>query len=113
MKTLEERCKELKYLRQEIKILQGAKSMWGGYSDAFDKDIEGYLTPLLKEYQLLTSAIAKVPKSMSRTILLERFINGKTWEQIAISLQYNYYHLIKRLKPEAIADLQTILDAEE
>lgn len=110
MKTLRERCEELKHLRHEIKVLHDIKSAYGGNSDTYDKELERYLTSLMKEYELLTSAIAKVPHSLHRTILLERFIKGKTWEQIAISTQYNFYHVIKRLIPKAMADLQRVLD---
>lgn len=37
-----------------------------------------------------------------RTLLYERYINGKTWEQISVELNYSYMHIVHRLHPAAL-----------
>lgn len=44
-----------------------------------------------------------------RTLLYERYINGKTWEQIAVVLNYSYVHVVHRLHPEALRAVQEYL----
>ncbi|MBP0987392.1 MAG: sigma-70 family RNA polymerase sigma factor [Oscillospiraceae bacterium] len=44
-----------------------------------------------------------------RTLLYERYINGKTWEQIAVGMNYSYVHTVHRLHPSALRAVQEIL----
>lgn len=44
-----------------------------------------------------------------RTLLYERYINGKTWEQIAVGMNYSYVHVVHRLHPEALSAVHAII----
>ena len=43
------------------------------------------------------------------TLLYERYINGKTWEQIAVCMDYSYVHIVHRLHPEALRAAQAFI----
>lgn len=42
----------------------------------------------------VTKAIGKVKEPYS-TLLYERYINGKTWEQVAVCMSYGYRHTLR------------------
>lgn len=44
-----------------------------------------------------------------RTLLYERYINGKTWEQIAVAMDYSYVHIVHRLHPQALRAIENAL----
>lgn len=44
-----------------------------------------------------------------RTLLYERYINGKTWEQIAVTMNYSYVHIVHRLHPQALIKIENAL----
>lgn len=44
-----------------------------------------------------------------RTLLYERYINGKTWEQVAIAMNYSYAHTVHRMHPCALKAVAEIL----
>lgn len=43
----------------------------------------------------VTRAINKVKDASLRTLLYERYINGKTWERIAVDMNYSYRGVTK------------------
>lgn len=44
-----------------------------------------------------------------RTLLYERYINGLTWEKIAVGMNYSYVHVVHRLHPEALSAVHAII----
>lgn len=44
-----------------------------------------------------------------RTLLFERYINGKTWEQVAVDMHYSYVHIVHRLHPAALTAVAEII----
>lgn len=44
-----------------------------------------------------------------RTLLYERYINGKTWEQVAVSMNYSYVHVVHNLHPKALKTVQDLI----
>ena len=68
------------------------------YSKAIDERID----ELYKIKQEILKAISGVDNSTYRTLLIERYINFKTWERIAVDINYDYYHVIKHLHPKAL-----------
>lgn len=44
-----------------------------------------------------------------QTLLYERYINGKTWEQVAVQMNYSYRHTTK-LHGAALARLKDVLE---
>ena len=39
----------------------------------------------------------------------ERYINGKTWEQVAVQMNYSYVHIVHRMHPAVLRTLQEVL----
>lgn len=50
--------------------------------------------------------IDSVSSGTYRSLLYNRYILGMTWEQVAVDMGYSYVHLVHRLHPLALADLQ-------
>lgn len=55
-----------------------------------EKGICADIDNLKKIYLQVEGAIDSVPNSIQRDILRLRYINGKTWEQIAVELDFSY-----------------------
>ena len=55
-------------------------------------------------------AIEKVPDGTLRTLLFLRFVNYKTWEQVASQMNYSYSNILHNLYPEAVEQLQKVLE---
>ena len=67
------------------------------------------------EIELMTATAREVRKTIEavpepyRTLLYERYINGKTWEQIAVTLNYSFVHVVHRLHPAALRAVQAVI----
>lgn len=48
------------------------------------------------------STIGKITDGTLHTLLYERYVNGKTWEQIAVVMNYSYQHIVHYLHPKAL-----------
>lgn len=46
-----------------------------------------------------------------RTLLYERYINGKTWEQIAVVMNYSYQHIVHYLHPKALNAVKHLIES--
>ncbi len=103
-----------KHINHEIRALQDALSQTKILSEFCDKDSKNEYISVLnnKISQLnqtnsdLLSAIYEIDNNVLRTLLIERFINNKTWEKVAIILGYDFYHVVKRLYPKAVAEIE-------
>lgn len=56
----------------------------------------------------IIGAISHMPDPY-QTLLYERYINGKTWEQVAVQMNYSYRHTTK-LHGAALARLKDVLE---
>lgn len=54
----------------------------------------------------ITNTINSVEDGTLSVLLYERYINSKTWEQIAVILNYSYVHVVHRLHPLALRAVQ-------
>ena len=50
---------------------------------------------LLEINKEIVSAISKVEDTTLRSLLTARYINFKTWEQIAVDMNYSYVHVLR------------------
>lgn len=57
---------------------------------AAEDRLDAEISLLIATEREIESAINNVDDSILRKLLYERYINGKTWEQIAVSLNYTY-----------------------
>lgn len=64
------------------------------------------LMNLQKEIQ---SNIARVTDETCRTLLIMRYIGGKSFEKIADTMNYSYFHIVRRLHPKALMYIEGIL----
>lgn len=83
----------------------GSESRFASYAEYsmfLDKKID-QLYDVKKE---VLDAIAEVDNPVYRALLTDRYINFKKWEQIAVDINYDYYHVIKRLHPRAVAKIK-------
>lgn len=81
----------------EAKIIR-----YTAYTEQIDKRID----ELYRIKQEIMEAINTVENSIYRNLLAARYINCKKWEQIAIDLGYDYYHVIKVLHPKSLAKIK-------
>lgn len=54
----------------------------------------------------IETAIEYVKNPTYKLLLQMRYINLKKWEEIALELNYNYYHVVKKLHPKALQNLK-------
>lgn len=54
----------------------------------------------------ILEAINSIENITYRTLLIERYINCKTWEKIAVDMNYSYSNIVHNLHPKALAALK-------
>ena len=115
--TTKEWLNQGKYLNREIRALKDALDKAENLHDIchdnnnnkYISNLHGKISQLAKTNSDILSAIYKVEDNILRTLLIERYINNKTWEKISIILGYDFYHVIKRLYPKAVKEVEKIL----
>lgn len=73
-----------------------------------DEKIDQRIDQLVAVKQEIMDAIAQVEDSRYRTLLTERYMEFRTWEQIAVDMNYSYMHTC-RLHGEALRELEKVL----
>lgn len=63
---------------------------------------------LLQVKEEVLEVIFQVPDGTLRQLLVERFLNGKTWEQVAQSLTYSYSQVVKYKFPAALRAVEQV-----
>lgn len=71
-------------------------------------EVDRQLDELNRVRTEILHAIRGVEDAVLATILIEYYINGKTWEQIAVDLGYAYRH-ITRLHGQALKKVKDVL----
>ena len=83
--------------RSESKFLN-----YAAYSELIDRSIDE-LYAVKKE---ILSAINELDSSTLRTLLIARYINFHTWEEIAVEMNYSYVHVVNNLHPRALREIE-------
>ena len=78
------------------------------YSAYVDK-IDSERARLVQVKTEILELVNKVPDNTLAALLTAYYINGKTWEQTAVELQYSYRHLVHVLHPRALCEVESIL----
>ena len=55
--------------------------------------------------------IGKITDGTLHTLLYERYINGKTWKQIAVVMNYSYQHIVHYLHPKALNAVKHLIES--
>lgn len=90
--------------------LNGTKTNTREKTLAMYADMENIIEE--KELQLATLqkkiliAVAEIPDSILSSILYEKFVNGLTWYQISMKINYSDKHIIQYLFPKALSLLK-------
>ena len=80
---------------------------YAAYSELIDKRID----ELYEVKQEILSTINKVDDTVLRTLLIEKYINFQTWEQIACNMNYSYVHVVHNLHPKALNAVSKIVNS--
>lgn len=83
----------------------GGMSAYANFAALIDKQIDR----LVDTKREIASVIGQVDDAALRTLLTERYINFETWEQIAVSMNYSYQHVVQNLHPKALKRVDSIL----
>ena len=75
-----------------------------------DETINRRIDQLIDTKQEIIDAIAQVPDSRYRTLLTERYVSFKTWEQIAVDMNYSWRQ-VHRVHGRALVAIETIIMA--
>jgi len=63
---------------------------------------------IIKLKSKIMEMIEKAGTSEYMSLLIHRYICGKTWEEVAAAIGYSYVHTVNRLRPKALAKLHEI-----
>ena len=74
-----------------------------------DADIDRRIDRLIDTKREIIDVIAQVPDSRYRTLLTERYTAFKTWEQIAVDMNYSFRH-VTRMHGLALMALTPIIE---
>lgn len=80
---------------------------YASYSELIDNRID----ELYAIKQEILSAISKVNDAVLRTLLIEKYVNFHTWEQIACNMNYSYVHVVHNLHPKALNAISKIVNS--
>lgn len=69
-------------------------------ADELEREAE-HMQQLMRE---IRAVIGTVPDAIQRRLLLLRYIDGHTWEQIAVMMNYSYVHIC-RLHGKALSEI--------
>ena len=69
-------------------------------------EVEAQIDELNRIRTEILHAIRGVPNSTLATLLIEYYVNGKTWEQVAQCISYSYSQVVKYLHPAALRAVQ-------
>lgn len=73
--------------------------------------IEGKIRELVGIKAEIIRAVERVENPTLRAVLVARYINFKTWEQIAVELSYSYMHVC-RLHGRALVEVQDVIECD-
>ena len=76
---------------------------------AYAAEIDSRIDDLFQIKQEIDQAIEKVENTTYRTLLIERYINFKKWEQIAVDMDYSYVHIV-RLHGKALQKVKDVIE---
>lgn len=69
-----------------------------------EKEVDAEIDRMTEAKKTVAAAISQVPDSRYRTLLCLRYICGKTWEEIAVEMHYDY-RWITRMHGRALSQI--------
>ncbi len=78
-------------------------------SDEVDRQAEA----LNEKKAEITKVIGQVQDNLLATLLTEYYVNGKTWNEVAICIGYSYHDTVQRKHPAALQKIDRILKLDK
>ena len=78
-------------------------------ANQYAASIQKRINALVSVKSEIIGAIQKVNDSTLRALLTARYVNFKTWEQIAVELNYSYMHVC-RLHGKALVKIKDVIE---
>lgn len=72
------------------------------------EELEEYISLKAEAIRLINS----LPDSRHRLVLMHRYINGHTWEQIAVCMHYTY-QWVHRLHGQALVEFEKVMQGDK
>lgn len=88
----------------------------GSKSEAYailSKEVDRQVEELNKKKAEITKVIGHVGDNILATLLTEYYVNGKTWEEVAVCIGYCYQDTIQRKHPAALRKIDRILKLDK
>ena len=72
--------------------------------------VDAQISLLIATAREVQNTIEAVQDETLRVLLYERYINGKTFEAIAVQMNYSYVHIVHRLHPKALESVKDVIE---
>ena len=76
---------------------------------SYSEQLEQYEKDLIDIKSEIAAAIQKVKNPTLYTVLFQRYVEFKRWEEIALDMNYSYVHVVHNLHPKALAVISKIV----
>lgn len=80
-----------------------------GYADCA-AELDSAVERLFAIEREVLAVIAQVPDSRYRRLLRARYVEGKTWEEIACEMHYSYTQVVKYFHPRALSCVEDAIE---
>ena len=67
-----------------------------------EKRTQDYIAEIAQTRKDIEAAIYAVKDAKLSTLLMMRYMQHRSWEQIAVIMHYSYVHIVHRMHPEAL-----------
>ena len=75
-----------------------------------ENEVDAEIDKLHDVKKHVQEVISAVPDAKQRAVLTRRYLNGYTWERIAADMNFSYWHVVGRLHPAGLKEIQYILN---
>ena len=109
IKDIARHLQELRAIAESLKNEEGQRvALDKAVSDLVDaqKEAATELDRLCKLQADIFTTIDGLSSDTYKALLYKRYVLGMTWEQVAVDMGYSYVHIVHRLHPLALAEVQ-------
>jgi hypothetical protein len=75
-----------------------------------ENQINDDIDKLIQVKKEIESAINQVDDNCLKLLLEYRYIDDMLWEEIALKMNYSYYHVVARLHPDALKKVKDVIE---
>lgn len=111
---ISEHLAELRIIAENLKDEEGQNvSLEKAMADLIDarNETAEELERLFELRKEILALINSVPNSTQRTVLYQHYVLGKTWEQVAVNLDYHYVSVC-RIHGQALLEIDKLLNSK-